>query len=134
MDHLVWCIIPLGWMIGKFKTGQLLLMVLSNVSLTTSSGIIGSMRGTMKMTEEQIKILRLAIQKEIEYASIDGFEHGAWGWAEKDADKLWKEFQDQFVHQKTLRKRLSMLSQVMVRQFCISLGMVFPYKLDMGQL
>ncbi len=77
-------------------TTQPHLMVLSNVSLTTSSGIIGSMRGTMKMTEEQIKILRLAIQKEIEYASIDGFEHGAWGWAEKDADKLWKEFQESF--------------------------------------
>jgi len=78
------------------RTTQPLLMGLSNVSLTISSVIIGSMRGTMKMTEEQIKILRLAIQKEIEYASIDGFEHGAWGWAEKDADKLWKEFQESF--------------------------------------
>ena len=48
------------------------------------------------MTEEQIKILRLAIQKEIEYASIDGFEHGAWGWASQEADKLWKEFQNSF--------------------------------------
>jgi len=48
------------------------------------------------MTEEQIKILRLAIQQEIEYASIDGFEHGAWGWAEQEADKLWKEFQESF--------------------------------------
>ena len=48
------------------------------------------------MTEEQIKILRLAIQKEIEYASIDGFEHGAWGWALQEADKLWKEFQESF--------------------------------------
>ena len=98
MDHLVvWCIIPLTWMIvGKLKTVQILLMGLSNVSLTTSSGIIGSMRGTMKMTDEQIKILRLAIQKEIEYASIDGFEHGAWGWAEKDADAVWKSLQDSF--------------------------------------
>jgi hypothetical protein len=50
----------------------------------------------MKMTDEQIKLLRLAVQQEIEYASIDGFEHGAWGWAEKDADKLWKEFQESF--------------------------------------
>ena len=48
------------------------------------------------MTEEQIKILRLAIQKEIEYASIDGFEHGAWGWAEKDADAVWKSLQYSF--------------------------------------
>ncbi len=48
------------------------------------------------MTEEQIKLLRLAVQQEIEYASIDGFEHGARGWAEKDEDKLWKEFQESF--------------------------------------
>ena len=48
------------------------------------------------MTEEQIKILRLAIQREIEVASIDGFEHGAWGWAEKNADVSWKCFQESF--------------------------------------
>ena len=48
------------------------------------------------MTEEQIKILRLAIQREVEYASIDGFEHGAWGFAEKQADEMWKEFQESF--------------------------------------
>ena len=48
------------------------------------------------MTEEQIKILRLAIQREIEVASIDGFEHGSWGWAEKDADAIWKCFQESF--------------------------------------
>ena len=48
------------------------------------------------MTEEQIKILRLAIQREIEVASIDGFEHGAWGFAEKQADVTWKEFQESF--------------------------------------
>ena len=48
------------------------------------------------MTEEQIKLLRLAVQKEIEYASIDGMEHGAWGWASQEADKLWKEFQKSF--------------------------------------
>ena len=97
MDHLVWCIIPLTWMIvGKLKTVQPLLMVLSNVSRTISSGVIGSMRGIMKMTDEQIKLLRLAVQQEIEYASIDGFEHGAWGWAEKDADAVWKSLQDSF--------------------------------------
>ena len=48
------------------------------------------------MTEEQIKILRLAIQREIEVASIDGFEHGSWGFAEKNADVTWKSFQESF--------------------------------------
>ena len=48
------------------------------------------------MTPEQIKLLRLAIQREIEVASIDGREHGAWGFAEKDADVTWKEFQESF--------------------------------------
>jgi hypothetical protein len=50
----------------------------------------------MKMTDEQIELLRFAIQREIEYLSIDGMEHGAWGWAEQEADKLWKEFQKSF--------------------------------------
>ena len=48
------------------------------------------------MNEEQIKILRRAIQQEIEVASIDGREHGAWGFAEKDADAIWKSFQESF--------------------------------------
>ena len=48
------------------------------------------------MTDEQIELLRLAIQQEIEVASIDGMEHGAWGWAEQMADKRWKEFQESF--------------------------------------
>jgi len=48
------------------------------------------------MTDEQIKLLRLAVQQEIEYASIDGMEHGAWGWAEQVADEKWKEFQESF--------------------------------------
>ena len=48
------------------------------------------------MTNEQIKLLRLAIQREVEYASIDGMEHGAWGFAEKDADVSWKCFQESF--------------------------------------
>ena len=48
------------------------------------------------MTSEQIELLRFAIQQEIEVASIDGFEHGAWGWAEQMADKRWKEFQESF--------------------------------------
>ena len=50
----------------------------------------------MGMTDEQIKLLRRAIQQEIEVASIDGFEHGAWGFAEKDADVTWKCFQESF--------------------------------------
>ena len=48
------------------------------------------------MTDEQIELLRRAIQQEIEVASIDGMEHGAWGWAEKDADVSWKCFQESF--------------------------------------
>ena len=48
------------------------------------------------MTEEQIKMLRRLIQDEIEYASIDGFQHGAWGCAEQVADEKWKEFQNSF--------------------------------------
>ena len=59
------------------------------------------------MTDEQIKLLRLAVQQEIEYASIDGMEHGAWGWASQEADKLWKEFQDKVVQEKTLTKNTS---------------------------
>ena len=47
------------------------------------------------MTDEQIKILRLPTSR-IEVASIDGFEHGAWGWAEKNADATWKSFQESF--------------------------------------
>ena len=48
------------------------------------------------MTDEQICMLRRLIQQEIEVASIDGFEHGSWGWAEKDADAIWKKFQESF--------------------------------------
>ena len=47
------------------------------------------------MTDEQIKILRLATSR-IEVASIDGFEHGSWGFAEKNADAIWKSFQESF--------------------------------------
>ena len=50
----------------------------------------------LKMTEEQIKMLRRLIQDEIECAQIDGMEHGQWGWAEKQLDKNWKEFQESF--------------------------------------
>jgi len=50
----------------------------------------------IEMTEEQIKMLRNLIKDEIECAQIDGFEHGQWGWAEKQLDEGWKEFQESF--------------------------------------
>ena len=48
------------------------------------------------MTNEQIELLRRAIQQEIYVESIDGFEHGAWGWAEQVANEKWKQFQERF--------------------------------------
>ena len=45
------------------------------------------------MTEDQIQMLRRLIKDEIECAQIDGFEHGQWGWAEKQLDDGWKAFQ-----------------------------------------
>jgi len=48
------------------------------------------------MTEEQIQMLRRLIKDEVEAASIDGMEHGTWGWAEKQLDENWKEFQESF--------------------------------------
>lgn len=48
------------------------------------------------MTEDQVKMLRHLIQSEIEYAQIDGMEHGQWGWAEKQLDEGWKTFIDSF--------------------------------------
>ena len=45
------------------------------------------------MTDEQITMLRRLIKDEIECAQIDGFEHGQWGWAEKQLDDGWKAFQ-----------------------------------------
>ena len=48
------------------------------------------------MTEEQIKMLRRLIKDEVEAASIDGMEHGAWGWAEKQLNENWKEFYQSF--------------------------------------
>ena len=50
----------------------------------------------MKMTDEQIQMLRRLIQDEISSAGIDGMEHGAWGWADKQLDIGWKEFQESF--------------------------------------
>ena len=54
------------------------------------------MREEQQMTDEQIELLRRAIQQEIVVESIDGFEHGAWAWAEKNADATWKSFQESF--------------------------------------
>ena len=48
------------------------------------------------MTEEQIQMLRGLIRYEVESAQIDGMEHGAWGWAEKQLDEGWKAFQESF--------------------------------------
>jgi hypothetical protein len=49
------------------------------------------------MNQEQIEMLRFLIKEEIEAAGIDGMEHGAWGWAEKQLDKDWEEFQESFI-------------------------------------
>lgn len=48
------------------------------------------------MTEEQVAMLRDLIKSEIDCAQIDGMEHGAWGWAEKQLDEGWKTFVDSF--------------------------------------
>jgi hypothetical protein len=48
------------------------------------------------MTDKQIKMLRSIIKQEIEAAGIDGMEHGAWGWAEKQLNEDWKKFQESF--------------------------------------
>ena len=48
------------------------------------------------MTDEQIEMLRRLIQDEIECAKIDGFEHGVWGWAEKQLDEGWETFKETF--------------------------------------
>ena len=48
------------------------------------------------MNKKQIEMLRCIVKQEIEATSIDGMEHGAWGWAEKQLDENWKEFQESF--------------------------------------
>jgi hypothetical protein len=48
------------------------------------------------MTKEQAEMLRHLIKSEIDCAQIDGMEHGAWGWAEKQLDEGWKIFIDSF--------------------------------------
>lgn len=48
------------------------------------------------MTEDQIEMLRWLIKGEIDAAQIDGMEHGAWGWAERNLDENWKKFKESF--------------------------------------
>lgn len=48
------------------------------------------------MTKEQAEMLRQLIKDEIECAGVDGFEHGVWGYMEKQLDKGWEEFIDSF--------------------------------------
>ena len=48
------------------------------------------------MTDEQIDMLRHLIKQEIDAAQIDGMEHGVWGWADRQLDEGWKEFQESF--------------------------------------
>jgi hypothetical protein len=48
------------------------------------------------MTDEQIQMLRYLIKDEIDAAKIDGMEHGAWGWADKQLDEGWKTFKESF--------------------------------------
>ena len=54
------------------------------------------------MTEEQIELLRHLIKQEIDAAQIDGMEHGAWGWADKQLDEGWKCFRESFNEQQAL--------------------------------
>ena len=53
------------------------------------------------MTKEQIEMLRHLIKQEIDAAQIDGMEHGAWGWADKQLDEGWKTFIDSFTRMTT---------------------------------
>ena len=69
------------------------------------------MKVEQQMTDEQIELLRRAIQQEIEVASIDGFEHGSWGFAEKNADATWKSFQESFKPPDELAQEHSKTSQ-----------------------
>ena len=48
------------------------------------------------MTDEQIEMLRDLIKEEIDVAGIDGMEHGAWGWGEKQLNEGWKKVKESF--------------------------------------
>jgi len=56
------------------------------------------------MTKEQIELLRHLIKQEIDAAQIDGMEHGAWGWADKQLEEGWKCFIDSFTGMTTVEK------------------------------
>jgi hypothetical protein len=51
------------------------------------------------MNTNQIKMLRSIIKQEIEAAGINGMEHGVWGWAERQLDESWAEFQESFTNE-----------------------------------
>jgi len=48
------------------------------------------------MTEEQLDALRHLIKQEIDAARIDGMEHGAWGWADKQLEEGWRDLKASF--------------------------------------
>ena len=56
----------------------------------------------MSLTEKQIDMLRHLIKQEIDAAQIDGMEHGAWGWADKQLDEGWEMFRESFNEQHAL--------------------------------
>ena len=51
----------------------------------------------VSLTNEQIVLLRHLIKQEIDAAQIDGMEHGAWGWADKQLDEGWEMFRESFI-------------------------------------
>jgi hypothetical protein len=62
------------------------------------------------MTEEQIQMLRMLIKDEINAANIDGMEHSAWGWAEKQLDEDWDRLQNSFVDLNKQKNTISKLN------------------------
>ena len=48
------------------------------------------------MTEEQLDALRHLIKQEIDAAQIDGMEDGAWGWADEQLEKGWRDLKNSF--------------------------------------
>jgi hypothetical protein len=54
------------------------------------------------MTENQLDVLRHLIQQEIYAAGIDGMEHGAWRWADRQLKEGWQEFKNNFSETKAL--------------------------------
>jgi hypothetical protein len=49
------------------------------------------------MNKHQIEMLRSIVKQEIEAAAIDScYEHGVWGWAEKQLDEDWEKLQQSF--------------------------------------